>query len=75
MNAFSNTGRAKSRTDNQWENTFFQFPEELFFVQVLCCHSKLLFYCTPAPDRGLIVWGGDGVYVQKLFSLNIKLAA
>lgn len=36
--------------------------------------SKVLFlYHTP--DRGLIVQGRDGMYLQKLFSANTKLAA
>lgn len=60
---------------NKGENLFFQFPKEFLFFQVLCFHSKLLLYCAPSPDRGLIVQGGDGMYVWKLFSANIKHAA
>lgn len=42
---------------------------------MLCFHSKLLLCHAPVPDRALIVQGGDGAYVQKLFPVNINLAA
>lgn len=56
----------QSHTDKQGEDIFFQFPQEFLF-QVLCFHSKLLLYRAPAPGRGLIVQGGDGMYVWSCF--------
>lgn len=63
------TGRTKSCTDKQRENRLFQFPEEFLFFEVLCFQFKPVLY------QGLIVQGGDGTYLMKLFAVNIQLTA
>lgn len=60
------TGRTKSCTDKQREKKPFQFPEEFLFFEVLC--FSLSSSC-------LILQGGDGTYLMKLFAVYMQLTA